>query len=97
MNGQGKSKLMTKFVKLAASATLASVGMFAADAAPSVSSRILTEYGRSVQRDAYGSALAMIEGILGYLDFNTEVVDFGITKDGYGIEPLSRDSQFRPE
>ena len=69
----------------------------AAAAAPEMSGRILTDYSRSVQRDAYDGALAMIEGILGYLDFNTEVVDFGITKDGYGIEPLSRSPQFRPE
>ena len=30
----------------------------------------------------------MIEGLLDHLDFHTEVVDYGITKDGYGIEPL---------
>ena len=67
-----------------------------AAAAPEMSGRILTDYGRSVQRDAYESALAMIEGILGYLDFNAEVVDFGITKDGYGIEPLPPRKPYEP-
>ena len=41
-------------------------------------------------------ALAMIEGILGYLDFNAEVVDFGIAKDGYGIEPLPPRKPYEP-
>ena len=74
---------------------LSSVQAVAA-AAPEMSGRILTDYGRSVQRDAYESALAMIEGILGYLDFNAEVVDFGITKDGYGIEPLPPRKPYEP-
>ena len=42
------------------------------------------------------SRIAMIEGILGYLDFNAEVVDFGITKDGYGIEPLPSRTPYDP-